>query len=75
MARALDAAKQRDVQKARGDAFDVATALLQVSIVLASAAIITGALMLAVLGGILGAVAAALMTATFLAPGLVLQLF
>lgn len=75
MARALETAKQRDVQKARGDAFDVATALLQVSIVLASAAIITGALMLAVLGGILGAVAAALMTATFLAPGLVLQLF
>lgn len=75
MARAIQATKDRDLQKARGDAFDVATALLQVSIVLASAAIITGALMLAVFGGVLGAIAATLMAATFLAPQLVVQLF
>ena len=75
MAKALDATKQRDTQKARGDAFDVATALLQVSIVLASAAIITGALMLAFLGGVLGAIAAALMAATFLLPTFVIQFF
>ena len=75
MAKALEATKQRDTQKARGDAFDVATALLQVSIVLASAAIITGALMLAFLGGVLGAIAAALMAATFLLPTFVIQFF
>lgn len=75
MARALDASKQRDIQKARGDAFDVATALLQISIVLASAAIITGALMLAGLGGVLGAIAAALMAATFFVPSFIIQLF
>lgn len=75
MARALQATKERDVQKARGDAFDIATALLQVSIVLASAAIITGAMGLAFLGGALGAVAASLMAATYLAPQLVVQWF
>jgi hypothetical protein len=75
MARALEAGRQRDLQKARGDAFDIASALLQIAIVLASAAIITGAMMLAFLGGALGAIAAALMGATFLLPGLVVQLF
>jgi hypothetical protein len=75
MARAIDATRQRDVQKARGDAFDVATALLQVSIVLASAAIITGAMGLAFIGGGLGAIAAALMSATFFAPRLIAHFF
>jgi hypothetical protein len=75
MARALDAGKQRDLQKSRGDAFDIASALLQISIVLASAAIITGATMLAFLGGVLGAVAAALMAATFMIPSVIAQWF
>ena len=72
-ARAIEATKQRDVQKARGDAFDISSALLQISIVLASAAIITGAMMLAFLGGALGAVAATLMAATFLTPSVIVQ--
>jgi hypothetical protein len=75
MARALETTKMRDIQKARGDAFDIATALLQVSIVLASAAIITGAIFLAVLGGGLGAIAAVLMGATYFAPQLIVQFF
>jgi hypothetical protein len=73
MARALEATKQRDLQKARGDAFDIATALLQVAIVLASAAIITGMMGLAVFGGVLGAGAIAIMGATYIAPQFVAQ--
>jgi hypothetical protein len=53
----------------------VATALLQVSIVLASAAIITGAMGLAFIGGGLGAIAAALMGATFLTPQHIMHFF
>lgn len=75
MARALQATRERDVQKAKGDAFDVATALLQVAIVLASAAIITGAMALAYLGAGLGLLAAGVMSAAFFAPALVMKMF
>ncbi|MBX9757307.1 MAG: DUF4337 domain-containing protein [Beijerinckiaceae bacterium] len=75
MAKALQATRERDVQKAKGDTFDVATALLQVSIVLASAAIITGALGLAMLAGGLGLIGVALVGGAFFAPTYVSQFF
>lgn len=75
MAKALQATRERDVQKARGDTFDVATALLQVSIVLASAAIITGAMALAIFAGGLGLIAGGLVAGAYFAPGLVTQFF
>lgn len=75
MAKALQATRERDLQKARGDTFDVATALLQVSIVLASAAIITGALGLAMLAGALGLVGVVIVGGAFFAPAFVTQFF
>lgn len=70
MARALQTQRDRDVQKARGDVFDAATALLQVAIVLASATIITGAIALAYFAGGLGLLAVGLMVVAYVAPTL-----
>lgn len=68
MARAIEAASKREVQKARGDIFDAASALLQIGIVLATATIITGAAGLAFGAVGLGVVAFVLMTIAMVAP-------
>lgn len=68
MARALEATKKREVQKARGDIFDASSALLQIGIVLATATIITGAPGLAIAAGGLGIIAFGLMTVALFAP-------
>ncbi len=51
---------ERLIQKAKGDIFDISSALLQIGIVLASATIITGVIALAWIAGILGAIGATL---------------
>lgn len=61
MARAKAAEAQRDLSKARGEVFEIASALLQIGIVMASAAVITGVVMLAFTAGGLGLLAFALM--------------
>lgn len=54
MAKAKAAEAARDLSKARGEVFEIASAMLQIGIVLASAAVITGAMMLAYCAGGLG---------------------
>jgi hypothetical protein len=61
MARAKAAEFVRDRSKARGEVFEMASAFLQIGIVLASAAVITGAVMLAFTAGGLGALGLILM--------------
>ena len=61
----------REIQKAKGDIFDVSSALLQIGIVLASAAIITGAVALSWFAGLLGCVGTALMGIAIYAPMLI----
>lgn len=54
MARAKAAETQRDLSSARDDKFDIASGLIQIAIVVASAAIITGVTLLAWTGAGLG---------------------
>ncbi|MBD3847189.1 hypothetical protein GGC47_003499 [Bosea sp. OAE752] len=70
MARAKAAEQQRDDYKARNENFEIASGLLQIGIVVASASIITGVALLAGVGGGLGAVAIAFMGLALFAPHL-----
>jgi hypothetical protein len=54
MVRAKAAEAARDLSKARGEVFEIASAFLQIGIVMASAAVITGLMMLAFCAGGLG---------------------
>jgi uncharacterized protein DUF4337 len=66
--RAKEQEKERDLAMARYHHYELASAAFQVGIVLASAAVITGALALAWLGGALGLVGLALTLFGFFAP-------
>lgn len=66
--RAKAAEAQRDISSARDDKYDIVSGLLQIAIVISSAAIITGIGLLAWTGGALGLVALALMFVAQLAP-------
>lgn len=68
MVRAKAAEAQRDVSSARDDKYDIVSGLLQIAIVISSAAIITGIGLLAWTGGALGLAALALMFVAQLAP-------
>ena len=70
-ARAKASEAEREIQKAKGDIFDVSSALLQIGIVLASAAIITGAVALSWFAGLLGFVGTGLMGIAIYAPMLI----
>lgn len=61
MARAKEAEIRRDFTKQRSEVFELASALLQIGIVLASTAVITGVMMLVGLAGGLGAISIVLM--------------
>lgn len=67
-ARAKAAEAQRDIAAARDDKFDIASGLIQIAIVISSAAIITGVGLLAVTGGLLGLAGLALMALAQFAP-------
>ena len=67
-ARAKAAEAQRDIAAARDDKFDIASGLIQIAIVISSAAIITGVGLLALTGGLLGLVGIALMALAQFAP-------
>jgi hypothetical protein len=69
-ARAKAAEHERDNYKARNENFEIASGLLQIGIVVASASIITGVAALAFVGGGLGAFALAFMGLALLAPHL-----
>jgi hypothetical protein len=75
MARAKKAESSRDVQKAKGDIFDISSALLQIGIVLASSAVITGAIALAWTAGVLGAIGFVLMSVAATAPMMIGSIF
>lgn len=68
MARAKAAEARRDVSAARDDKYDVVSGLLQIAIVVSSAAIITGVTLLAFTGAGLGLLAFALMMVAQFAP-------
>jgi hypothetical protein len=70
MARAKAKEKSRDDYKARDENFEIASGLLQIGIVVASASIITGVGMLALVGGGLGALALGFMGLAMFAPHL-----
>ncbi len=70
VARAKAAERRRDDQKARNENFEIASGLLQIAIVVASASIITGVALLAVGGGGLGVVALGFMGLALFAPHL-----
>lgn len=67
-ARANAAEAQRDIAAARDDKFDIASGLIQIAIVISSAAIITGVGLLAFTGALLGLVGIALMALAQFAP-------
>lgn len=69
-ARAKAAEHERDDYKARNENYEIASGLLQIGIVVASASIITGVDALAVVGGGLGAFALAFMGLALFAPHL-----
>lgn len=73
--RAKQAEEDRMEEKARGDIYDFASALLQIAIVLASAAIITGVGALAWAAGGLGAIGATLMVIAWKVPNLIGTIF
>lgn len=66
--RAKAAEAQRDISSARDDKYDIVSGLLQIAIVISSAAIITGIGLLAWTGGALGLAALALMFVAQFAP-------
>ena len=68
MARAKAAETKRDLQNQKNEGFEIASAILQVGIVVASATIITGIAWLAYAAGGLGIVALALMAVAQFAP-------
>jgi hypothetical protein len=68
MARAKDAEKKRDRAMAAYHQYELASAAVQIAIVLASAAIVTGAMALAWIGAGLGVVGIAFCLIGFLAP-------
>jgi hypothetical protein len=70
MARAQAAEKKRDVYSRKHTGFEIASAIFQVAIVVASAMIITGVLMLAYAAGGLGVIAAGVMAVTQFAPAM-----
>jgi hypothetical protein len=70
MARAKAAEKSRDINNQKNEGFEVASAILQVSIVVASAMIITGIMALAYLAGVLGILAIGLMAVSQFAPAI-----
>jgi hypothetical protein len=70
MARAKAAEHERDDYKAKNENFEIASGLLQIGIVVASASIITGVVMLAFVGGGLGALALGFMGLAMFAPHL-----
>lgn len=67
-ARANATEAQRDIAAARDDKFDIASGLIQIAIVISSAAIITGVGLLAFTGALLGLVGIALMALAQFAP-------
>ena len=68
MARAKEAEVKRDTALARYHQYEVASAAYQIGIVLASAAVITGMIVLAYLAGVLGLVGLAFTGIGFFAP-------
>lgn len=68
IARAKAAEAKRDISSARDDKYDIVSGLLQIAIVVASAAIITGVALLAWTGVGLGALGLALMVIAEVAP-------
>ncbi|MGL4241536.1 MAG: DUF4337 domain-containing protein [Beijerinckiaceae bacterium] len=68
MKRAQDAEKKRDLMNIKNEGFEIASAILQVSIVVASAMIITGVAMLAYVAGALGLVAVGFISLAQFAP-------
>ena len=68
MARAKEAEEKRDTALARYHQYEVASAAYQIGIVLASAAVITGMIVLAYLAGVLGLVGLAFTGIAFFAP-------
>jgi hypothetical protein len=68
MARARAAESKRDLENQKNEGFEIASAILQVAIVVASATIITGVAWLALAAGGLGAVALGLMGVAQFAP-------
>lgn len=68
MARAKAAEAKRDISAARDDKYDIVSGLLQIAIVVASAAIITGVTLLAWTGAGLGLLGLALMILAEVAP-------
>lgn len=68
IARAKAAEARRDISSARDDKYDIVSGLLQIAIVVASAAIITGVALLAWTGVGLGALGLALMVVAEVAP-------
>ena len=68
MVRARAAEDSRKINKAKGDIYDISSALLQIGIVLASATIITGIVMLSWLAIGLGAIGLILMGFAYLSP-------
>lgn len=68
IARAKAAEARRDISSARDDKYDIVSGLLQIAIVVASAAIITGVAMLAWTGVGLGVLGLALMVIAEVAP-------
>lgn len=67
--RATEASEARELWNMKLEHFEFASGALQISIVLASAAIITGVTLLAWTAGALGIIGAALMAFGYLAPG------
>lgn len=68
IARAKAAEARRDISSARDDKYDIVSGLLQIAIVVASAAIITGVTLLAWTGAGLGLLGLALMVIAEIAP-------
>ena len=68
MARALASEKKRDFQNIQNEGFEVASAIFQVGIVVASAMIITGVMFLAYFAGVLGIVGMVIMALAQFAP-------
>lgn len=71
MARAKAAEERRDFTKQRAEVFEIASALLQIAIVLASTAIITNAILLVWAGGGLSVIAMVLMAIAVWKPFLI----
>lgn len=68
MARAKAAETERDLSKHRNEKFEIASGILQIGIVISSAAIITGVGLLAGVGGVMGVIGLALMALAQFAP-------